>query len=147
MIRSLLLKLSLLVIALGVSFWMLGTNHPQGQQAFATDQRATKVVSTPSFPPEPMSKIEAATRPMSATETSLRLLDLNRASAGDLVSLPGIGPVLAQRVLAFRDSAGGFRTIEDLRAVKGIGSKKYDRLKSLVTVPPLKSYGAKQHEL
>lgn len=61
-------------------------------------------------------------------------LDLNRASADELETLPGIGSVLAQRVIAFRKSAGRFQKIEDLRAVKGIGAKKYDRLKSLVTV-------------
>jgi competence protein ComEA len=62
------------------------------------------------------------------------LLDLNRASADELETLPGIGAVLAQRVVAFRESAGQFRTVEDLRGVKGIGAKKFDRLKSLVTV-------------
>ncbi|HWG97610.1 MAG TPA: helix-hairpin-helix domain-containing protein [Nitrospira sp.] len=66
-------------------------------------------------------------------------LDLNRASAGELESLPGIGAVLAQRVIAFRESAGGFRTVEDLREVKGIGAKTFDRLKSLVTVSMAKS--------
>jgi competence protein ComEA len=75
------------------------------------------------------------------------LLDLNRASTGELEGLPGIGAVLAQRVIAFRTSAGGFRTVEDLREVKGIGSKKFDRIKSLVTVSASRSHGAKQREL
>lgn len=62
------------------------------------------------------------------------VVDLNRATADELEALPGIGAVLAQRVIAFRESAGRFRTVEDLRGVKGIGAKKFDRLKSLVTV-------------
>ncbi|MBX3304982.1 MAG: ComEA family DNA-binding protein, partial [Nitrospira sp.] len=62
------------------------------------------------------------------------LLDLNRATADELEALPGIGAVLAQRVVAFRESAGRFRTVDDLRGVKGIGAKKFDRLKSLITV-------------
>jgi competence protein ComEA len=61
-------------------------------------------------------------------------VDLNQATAKELESLPGIGAVLAERVIAYRNSVGRFRTVEDLREVAGIGSKKFDRLKPLVTV-------------
>lgn len=74
-------------------------------------------------------------------------LDLNQASAGELEALPGIGTVLAQRVIAFRTAAGGFRTVDDLREVKGIGTKKFDRLKTLVTVLPSGSQQATRREL
>jgi len=69
------------------------------------------------------------------------VLDLNRASAADLASLPGVGAVLAQRVIAFRQSVGGFQTIEELREVKGIGAKKFDQIKPLVTVAARGSKG------
>jgi competence protein ComEA len=45
-----------------------------------------------------------------------------------------MGMVLAERVIAYRKSAGGFRSIDDLRRVKGIGAKKLDRLRPLVMV-------------
>jgi competence protein ComEA len=69
------------------------------------------------------------------------LLDLNRASAEDLESLPGIGAVLAQRVIAYRKSVGRFQAVEELREVKGIGVKKFDRIKLLVMVAASGSKG------
>jgi competence protein ComEA len=62
------------------------------------------------------------------------LINLNTATAGDLENLPGIGPALAQRILDFREKNGGFRTVEDLLEVPGIGSKKFEELRDLVTV-------------
>ena len=56
-------------------------------------------------------------------------LDLNRASAEDLCLIPGIGESLAQEMIAYRDRRKGFRSVEDLRNVKGIGEKKYQNLK------------------
>jgi competence protein ComEA len=62
------------------------------------------------------------------------LVNLNRATAAELEELPGIGPVLAERVLAFREANGGFRGVEDLQQVSGIGEKTFAALKDLVTV-------------
>jgi competence protein ComEA len=61
-------------------------------------------------------------------------LNLNTATAAQLEALPRIGPAMAQRILDYRDANGRFRTIEDLRAVTGIGDKTFDGLKDLVTV-------------
>lgn len=63
-------------------------------------------------------------------------LDLNRASAGDLVLLPGVGPKLAASIVEERSRRSGFASIEELRRVKGIGPKKLDKLRSLVRVEP-----------
>jgi competence protein ComEA len=64
------------------------------------------------------------------------LLDLNRASASALEDLPGVGQVLAERIIARRDEQGPFKQIEDLRTVTGIGDKLYAQLAPLVTVGP-----------
>ena len=61
-------------------------------------------------------------------------LDLNRATAGDLERLPGVGPALAVRILTAREQAGRFESMDDLRAVPGIGKAKLGRLRDLVTV-------------
>ena len=61
-------------------------------------------------------------------------VNLNAATLADLDRLPGVGPVLAQRILAARDAQGGFKTVADLRTVQGIGDSRYDDLKDLVTV-------------
>jgi len=53
------------------------------------------------------------------------LVDLNTATLEQLEGLPGVGPVLAQRILDFRSSHGRFATVDELREVSGIGERKY----------------------
>ena len=62
------------------------------------------------------------------------LVNLNTATLADLDTLPGVGPVLAQRILDARDAQGGFHAVSDLRKVDGIGDARYEQLKDLVTV-------------
>ncbi|WP_346538693.1 helix-hairpin-helix domain-containing protein [Micromonospora sp. DPT] len=62
------------------------------------------------------------------------LVNLNTATLAQLDGLPGVGPVLAQRILTHRDKHGGFRSVGDLRQVEGIGDARYEQLKDLVTV-------------
>lgn len=61
-------------------------------------------------------------------------ININIASREDLELLPGIGPVLAQRIVNFRDSTGLFIKKEDIILVKGIGIKKFSVLESLIIV-------------
>jgi competence protein ComEA len=56
--------------------------------------------------------------------------DLNTATASDLETLPGVGPVLAARIVAFREDNGPFETIEDLLDVPGIGESKLAAIRS-----------------
>lgn len=57
-------------------------------------------------------------------------ININSAGIADIVRLPGIGPVLAERIIAYRDSAGPYTEAEDLLNVKGIGEKKLAKIKS-----------------
>ena len=61
-------------------------------------------------------------------------LDLNRATAEQLQDLPGVGEILAQRVVAHRKAQGLFRSLDELLEVKGIGRKRLERLRPLLTV-------------
>lgn len=63
-------------------------------------------------------------------------IDLNRATAGELDELPGVGPVLAGRIIAHRERHGPFRHPEELLAVRGIGPRLFARLRPRVTVGP-----------
>lgn len=62
-------------------------------------------------------------------------VNINTASAEELdARLPGVGPVLAQRIVDYRNTHGFFRTIEDLQNVSGIGSRRYEQIKDLVKI-------------
>lgn len=61
-------------------------------------------------------------------------ININRASIGEFDSLPGIGPVIAARIVAYRKSSGPFSAIEDLLKVSGIGPSKFAQFKSKVRV-------------
>jgi competence protein ComEA len=61
-------------------------------------------------------------------------VNLNTASLAQLDALPGVGPVLAQRIVDYRTRHGGFRSVADLRKVEGVGDARYAQLKDLVAV-------------
>jgi competence protein ComEA len=71
-------------------------------------------------------------------------MSLNQATLADLETLPGIGPVLAQRILDHRDAMGGFTSVDDLRDVSGIGDPMIAPLhyvRSSATLPLLMPLG------
>ncbi len=61
-------------------------------------------------------------------------IDLNTATLSQLNGLPGIGPVIAERILELREKSGPYKRIEDLMNIRGIGEKKFLKLKDLITV-------------
>jgi comEA protein len=63
-------------------------------------------------------------------------VNLNRATASDLEKLPGIGPTLAARIVAWRETHGPFKSLEDLLAIPGIGPKILEGLRDKVSVGP-----------
>lgn len=69
-----------------------------------------------------------------ASTASAGRLDLNTATAPDLEVLPGIGPVLAARIIAYRSAHGPFQRVEDLLQVEGIGPKLLERLRGQLVV-------------
>lgn len=62
------------------------------------------------------------------------LVNLNAADATALETLPGVGPAIAARIIAWRDENGPFRSVDELLAVSGIGEKTLDGFRDLVTV-------------
>ena len=61
-------------------------------------------------------------------------VNINTADADTLTALPGIGQVLAERILAYRQQNGPFRVIEEITKVEGIGEKKAEAILELITV-------------
>jgi competence protein ComEA len=63
------------------------------------------------------------------------LISPNRADASQLEQLPGVGPVLAERIVAHREANGPFQTVEDLLDVPGIGEAKLSAIRDLIVIP------------
>lgn len=75
------------------------------------------------------------------SDTGEPLVDLNSASVEELDALPGIGPVLASRIVDYRLRRGPFERLEQLANVAGIGPKRLAALKGLVRVGEIRSEG------
>jgi competence protein ComEA len=65
---------------------------------------------------------------------ALAAININTASKDELVALPGIGPAKAQAIIDYRKAHGAFKTVEELKDVKGIGAKRFEKLKPELTV-------------
>ena len=65
-------------------------------------------------------------------ESSQFLVNINKYGKGELVKLPSIGPVTAERIMRYRADFGRFNTIEGIKNVKGIGSKTLDKVKTYI---------------
>jgi competence protein ComEA len=145
MIRSLLIKLAMLVVTAALVVW-IGWPVPESEEkaspgvadkpveAVEHHQAQETTVTRRAASPGPSLADQGAIRPSLPVANPNARLDLNRATAEDLQRLPGIGEVLARRVVEARTLRGSFSTIEELLEVKGIGEKKLERLRPLIMV-------------
>ena len=69
-----------------------------------------------------------------ATATTQFPINLNTATADQLEAIPGIGPVLAQRIIEYRQTRGRFQSVDELLEVRGIGAKRLENMRPYVTV-------------
>jgi competence protein ComEA len=82
---------------------------------------------------------EQTVQPQQATQTAGALVNLNSATQAELEKLPGVGPAMAKTIIEYRQKNGGFKKVEELMNVKGIGEKSFLKLKTIVTVAPAKT--------
>ena len=118
MTQSLLIKGAMLVVTIAVVLWI----------GWPVPQETTPPV--PIVQPAPVAQPVAAASPAKVESK----IDINHANAAELQALPGVGPVLAQRMVEWRKVHGRYRTVEDLQEVKGIGKKRLEQMRSFVTV-------------
>jgi competence protein ComEA len=83
--------------------------------------------------PDPAAKGTTSDAPMSAKKPN-KPVDINNASEKELMTLPGVGPKIAKEIVASRP----FQSIDDLKKVKGVGDKTFDKLKAHVLCNPPK---------
>jgi competence protein ComEA len=145
--QSFVIKLGMLGATMGVVLWIgwtvpsTMTRPAQGgiQSDPGTNSGPPSAAVSPPVAASYAPTVAASSGPGASSTGGKReraKLDLNRASAIEFEELPGIGPVLAERIVDYRKSGKTFRTVDDLRQVKGIGQKKFDRIRALVTVTP-----------
>lgn len=83
---------------------------------------------------EPALPVAEGAGAATASPSAAAPLDINSATAAQLEALPGIGPSLAGAIVAERERTGGFRSVEDLRRVRGIGDARFAQLRPLIRV-------------
>lgn len=114
-------KILLAVTALFVTFTLAFFIGRSSVHAQITTERAPETMTREL--PAPAQEPEAEPR-----------VELNRATQAELEALPGIGPVLAERIVAWRSANGPFISVEQIMDVEGIGEKKYAELKDSIYV-------------
>ena len=68
------------------------------------------------------------------TATATAPVNLNTATVEQLATIPGVGPKMAERIIDYRQKNGGFKKVEDLMNVSGVGEKSFLKMKPLITV-------------
>jgi len=154
-LQSLAIKLLMLAITAGVLYWALGVEAPEPQRLAqlsvgpeTTDRPKAELpaadnpgvetsredpVLTPTQNPSPPAPRTKSPVIAPARHSVTFPINLNTAGREQLLELPGIGDKLAERILAYRKSHGAFRNVEELRKVKGIGKKRMEQVRPLVT--------------
>ncbi len=151
--QQLVLLLVLLAAAgagLGVVHWRAA--HPElvdrleqldGQIAASAEalRAGPEVPVTAPRPPAQADQGDREARPRAPARVAKRQLtapdeplDLNRATLDQLTRLPGVGPVLARRILEAREEAGRFGAVDDLATVRGLGPTKLEKLRPFVGI-------------
>jgi len=146
MFHSLIIKLGMFAATMGVVFWIGWTlpstfegEHDRVAESIegAEAELSSESIGVATVNPSPVASFTDQGLTAVATQRyHLGLLDLNRATDKDFDALPGVGPKLAERIMKYRQSVGIFHSLDELRAVKGIGKKKFEQIRPLVTVTP-----------
>ena len=121
--RVLLFVTGAFVAGLGIRLYQETFPSTPSFDYTASDSTFAALSSAGPAKPEP----EAAAEPAGP-------LDLNMATKHQLFALPGIGEVMAERIIRHREDHGPFKSIEDLRSIKGISKRLLEKLKPLVAV-------------
>ena len=80
------------------------------------------------------SNIISAQETTDKEETTIEKVNINTATAEQLMQLPGVGEKTANKIINHRNENGEFKTLDQLKEVSGIGEKKYEKMKDMITI-------------
>lgn len=119
--KALIFLLVVLVIGAGITLYK--RSHPDFAPELVSDftknQNASSIQKVELYPKKPDIK---------------ERIHINRATAKELELLPGVGPVLAGRIISLRENKGEFKEAKELMEVAGIGSKKLEEIKEWIII-------------
>lgn len=121
---SALVVITLVFAAFTLGFF-LGRNQNSTELSVSVSD---ELLTSPALPPA------AETEPSLETEAITFPISINKAEKEDFMALPGIGEVLAERILAYREENGSFDAPEELLNVEGIGKKRLEEILDLITI-------------
>lgn len=124
---SILLTVTVLFTAFTAGFF-LGRNGSHGSVAVSVPEAMQTVPAVTTLPAQTVQETLSVTYP----------IDINTADADTLSALPGIGQVLAKRIIAYREENGAFTATAELLNVEGIGEKRMEAILDLITVGGIK---------
>ena len=106
---------------------VIGSAYVRQPEPFPMQQESSSVGAQPLISPPTASGSSQSGAPQTAGQVSI-----NNGSSEELQTLPGIGPVKAQAIIDYRNRIGGFKSLDEINAVKGIGEKTYAKILPLI---------------
>lgn len=78
--------------------------------------------------------VASTTKSDSSNDESIQKININTATTDELDKLPGIGPVYAERIVEYRNINNNFKSLEEIKNIKGIGEKTFEKFKDLISI-------------
>ena len=144
-VKVVLFLSAMFLLGLGIRWYNAATqqdrtvlfDYASADSEFATRSSALASVT----PPAPAAPAPSASSTRRKPVLAPKSVNLNTASAEQLILLPGIGPSYAARIVAYRTEHGPFASIDELGEVKGIGKKRLEQIRPFVTVEARREAG------